>query len=61
MINDTYRTLFIRRYGEDNDSESQQHKNCFVINDFKMYFLTKIAEKNGVENFTAHSQRINKV
>ena len=49
MINDTYRTLFIHRYGEDNDSESQQHTDCFVIDDFKMYFLTKVAEKMGLK------------
>ena len=39
VINDTYRTLFIHRYGEDDDSKSQQYKNCYVVDDFKMYLL----------------------
>ena len=55
VINDTYRTLFIHRYGEDNDIESQQHTDCFVIDDFKMYFTYKSSRKNGVENFTTHT------
>ena len=43
VVNKTYCTLSIHRYGEDNDSKSQQHKNCHVVDDLKMYFLTKVA------------------